>query len=755
MKNIFWIISGLWILFPWGCSSDTQSSENKPVKTEALTPEEDTRLWVKEAYARMDVMKQNVTFNAERAAILKSRADQETDPIKKFNLIIEYAAELAKTGRTAEAIEIYNYVYDYIKQYNLQMPPIMKQALLSAMAITYMRHGEIENCLKNHNHESCFLPIQGDGVHQLPYGSRNAITLYETILEEFPDDLESKYLLNIAYMTLGEYPAKVPAKWRIDPSWFRSKVKMQPFDDIAPQLGLNRNGLAGGVAIEDFTNDGWLDLIITSWSPKEELLFYKNNGDGTFSDQTEAYGLKGHVGVLNLNYADINNDGWMDIYLMRGGWYQTQGDIPNTLLMNTGSGFRDVTLNASLTKAGATQASAWADFNLDGWIDLVVAYESLPGYERGIDLYINQKGESFKNEATAYGLTMNHFFKGCVATDVNNDKYPDIYFSSIMNNNFIAVNQGASGKSSFTFTDPGHVVSAPKNSFPCWSFDYNNDGSEDIWVSGYSNEGTPAKTWMESHMGKADRDFLPKLYQNKGNMVFEEVGISMGLTEVAYTMGCNFGDINTDGFLDFYLATGNPLYQSIVPNKMYLNMEGKKFEDVSYSGGFANIQKGHGVGFGDFDHDGDEDMYVVIGGAFDGDGFYNCLFENPNEHQNNWLILDLTGTTANKDAIGARVTVSVQENGAERKIYRTVTSGASFGGNSMALEIGLRKATSVSSVTVQWPCRDCPDQSFTGMQLNKAYSLTQGESAPAPIQYQAVKMGGKAGEHHHSEHMQH
>ena len=95
----------------------------------------------------------------------------------------------------------------------------------------------------------------------------------------------------------------------------------------------------------------------------------------------------------------------------------------------------------------------------------------------------------------------------------------------------------------------------------------------------------------------------------------------MGLNEVAYTMGCNFGDINTDGFLDFYLATGNPLYQSLVPNKMYLNMEGQQFEDVSYSGGFANIQKGHGVGFGDLDHDGDEDLYVVIGGAYDGDSF--------------------------------------------------------------------------------------------------------------------------------------
>jgi len=226
----------------------------------------------------------------------------------------------------------------------------------------------------------------------------------------------------------------------------------------------------------------------------------------------------------------------------------------------------------------------------------------------------------------------------------------------------------------------------------------------------------------------------------------------MGLNEVAYTMGCNFGDINTDGFLDFYLATGNPLYQALVPNKMYLNIEGRKFEDVSYVGGFANIQKGHGVSFGDWDHDGDEDVYVVIGGAYDGDFFYNCLFDNPNENKNNWVVLKLEGSNSNKAAIGARVAISVQEDGKERKIYRMVSSGASFGANSLALEVGLRKSTSINSVTIQWPCKDCPEQVFSGMEINKAYLLVGGTTAPKELEYKAVKSkAGKTGEHqvHH------
>jgi hypothetical protein len=182
---------------------------------------------------------------------------------------------------------------------------------------------------------------------------------------------------------------------------------------------------------------------------------------------------------------------------------------------------------------------------------------------------------------------------------------------------------------------------------------------------------------------------------------------------------------------------------------MYLNVDGKKFEDVSYVGGFANIQKGHGVGFGDFDHDGDEDMYVVIGGAYDGDSFYNCLFENPNESNHNWIVVKLEGNKSNKAAIGARVAVTILENGKERKIYRTVTSGASFGANSLVLEIGLGKASSVTSVNVQWPCLDCPDASYTGLGINKSYLLREGDALAKEVTYTKVAFAGSGGHHGH------
>ena len=729
-----------------GCKSDTPGVK---------APEADSRVWVQEAYHKVDTLALKPSLNAERAILLRKKLDKETDPSKKLNLAVDYAQELLKCGKPKECIEMMSSVSKVLKENNIQVDSNTKRNLYSIVAIAYLRYGEIENCLQNHNHESCFLPIRGEGVHTLPFGSTQAIHEYELALKEFPNDLEFKYLLNLAYMTLGQYPQDVPKEHLINPQWFKSKINFPRYKDIAAEVGVNRNGLAGGVVVDDFTNDGWLDIVITSWGPHQEMVFYKSNGDGTYTDQTQEFGLDGQVGILNLNQTDINNDGWLDLLLMRGGWWQKNGDIPKTLMMNTGKGrFEDVTLKSGITKLAPSQTSAWADYNLDGWIDVIVANESLPDFQRGIDVYINQKDGTFKHETTQWGLTLNQFYKGVTATYANDDKYPDLYFSALTDSNSLFINQSMTGKNSFSLAGPNIHVGAPFRSFPCWSFDFDNNGYEDLFVSSYSNDQTPVSYWMQSQMGKVDPVMFPKLYSNQGNMQYKEVGVSMGLTEVAFTMGCNYGDINTDGFLDFYLATGNPLFQAVVPNKMYLNMEGKRFEDVSYAGGFANIQKGHGVGFGDLDHDGDEDMYVVIGGAVDGDTYFNCLFENPNPDNNNWVVMKLIGTTANKAAIGARVAISVEENGKERMIYRTVSSGASFGANSLALEVGLRKSTKINSVKVQWPCKDCPDQEFRGLDINKAYELTEGQATVRNMPYAPVKMHGSGdGMMKHDHHM--
>ena len=728
----------------------------KPDETDhahAGGPDGDTRPLVREAFARIDPMTLGVARTAERLQLLEKAILAEQDPGRRLTLQLRYGADLLKLGKTMESADLLTQALAFIDANQVEIAPAERLSLMATIAVAHLRRGEIDNCLQFHNHESCFIPIRRGGLHQLPEGSRQAIEWYTRILKEYPHDLESRYLLNLAYMTLGEYPEKVPAEYRIPPEWFRQEVQFPPFREIAGATGIDYFSLAGGVIIDDFTNDGWLDMVVTSWGLDEQLVFYVNNGDGSLSDQTAAHGLDGQTGVLHLNQTDINNDGWLDILLLRGAWFLgTNGEVPKTLLLNTGrGGFTDITLSAGLTKRAPSQAAAWADVDLDGWLDLVVANESTDQFPKGIDLYINQRDNTFRHASEAYGLTQNAFFKGCQFFDADNDKFPDLYLSANGAPNILLRNANGVGQARFIAPPGEPSVAQPLQSFPCFSFDFDNDGDEDLFVSGFNNDVSPATHWMQDHLGQVNTAILPKFYRNKGQFQFEEIGQQIGLDEVTFTMGCNIGDINVDGYLDFYLGTGNPLYQSLVPNKMYLNLDGRRFADVSYTGGFANIQKGHGVSFGDLDHDGDEDLYCSIGGAYEGDGFFNGLFENPNHEGNNWVVLNLAGTTANRPAIGARVTVTVLEGGKDRKIYRTVTSGASFGANSLALEIGLGKATEIREVVVSWPCRDCPDQRFTGLLVNKAYALTQGEATPKPLPYDAVKFKAAEGStgHHH------
>jgi ASPIC and UnbV/FG-GAP-like repeat len=167
-------------------------------------------------------------------------------------------------------------------------------------------------------------------------------------------------------------------------------------------------------------------------------------------------------------------------------------------------------------------------------------------------------------------------------------------------------------------------------------------------------------------------------------------------------MGSNFGDLDNDGYLDFYLGTGDPSYSTIVPNLMFLNRAGQRFADISVAGGFAQLQKGHAVAFADLDNDGDLDVFEKMGGAYPGDAFSDALYENPGMG-NNWITVQLVGRQSNRSAIGARIRVQVEENGVTRSIYRHVNSGGSFGANPLRQTIGLGKVRGAQLLEIFWP----------------------------------------------------
>src|SRR5262249_13498625 len=151
-------------------------------------------------------------------------------------------------------------------------------------------------------------------------------------------------------------------------------------------------------------------------------------------------------------------------------------------------------------------------------------------------------------------------------------------------------------------------------SFPTWFFDYDNDGWEDLFVSGYmiKDVGDVAADYL----GLPHAAGLPRLYHNNHDGTFTDVTVAASLNRVCLTMGCNFGDLDNDGWLDFYLATGNPSLSMLVPNRMFRNAEGKFFQDVTTATGTGHLQKGHAVAFADFDNDGCQDIYTVMGGAY-------------------------------------------------------------------------------------------------------------------------------------------
>ncbi|MGH7455910.1 MAG: CRTAC1 family protein, partial [bacterium] len=192
---------------------------------------------------------------------------------------------------------------------------------------------------------------------------------------------------------------------------------------------------------------------------------------------------------------------------------------------------------------------------------------------------------------------------------------------------------------------------------------------------------------------------------------------------------------------------------------MFRNAEGKYFQDVTTSGGFGHLQKGHGVSFGDLDNDGDQDIYTVIGGALPGDAFQNALFENPG-HGNHWITLKLEGVQTNRAAIGARIKIAVDMEKGSRDIHSTVTTGGSFGASSLQQEIGLGQATSISEIEITWPTTG-KVQVFKNVGMDQMLKIREGDPVPIPVKLKQfdlspnmTPMQHSSSSHDHSRHGQ-
>ncbi len=478
------------------------------------------------------------------------------------------------------------------------------------------------------------------------------------------------------------------------------------------------DAMMGGSALFDYDNDGDLDLYVLNGSrvvgfpdgdhPRNAL--YRNDGN-TFIDVTEKSGTGDEGWGMGCVTGDYNNDGDLDIYVTNYG--------KNVLYSNQGDGtFKDVTERAKVGDEGLSTGCAFFDYDGDGDLDLYVAnyidfnhfLETTPDRSyrwkglkvhfgpRGINgdgdiLYRNEGDGTFSDvteEAKVVGEKMLYGL-GVICGDYDNDGDQDIYVANDTGPNFLYQNNGDG-----TFTDVGWMIGAAYSAYGeaqgCMGIafgDYDNDGYQDIFVTNF---------WEQTNT----------LYHNDKGAFFSDVSFDGGVAIESFEFlawGTGFFDYDNDGDKDLFVANGHIFPQLdranlgtsyAQTNQLFENLGDGTFEDVSEnSGAGLQIKKvSRGASFGDYDNDGDIDIFVLD--LNDTPTF----LRNEGGNRNNWLMVKTVGVQSNRDGIGARIKVSC----GELTQINEVRSGSSYlSQNDLRVHFGLGKSNTVDLLEVIWP----------------------------------------------------
>ena len=471
--------------------------------------------------------------------------------------------------------------------------------------------------------------------------------------------------------------------------------------------------MGGGTAFFDYNNDDYLDIYLVNGAPLTENTpdvlptnqLYQNNGNGTFTDVTL------HAGVGDTSYGigccvgDYDNDGNSDLFVTNFG--------KNVLYRNNGDGtFSDVSQQVGITDRSLFSAGcAFADYDNDGWLDLVVvnyvlldledapdcSQEGIPAYCRPEEfapvpdhLYRNNGDGSFTNVTQEAGINLPGRGLGVVWTDIDNNGWLDLYIANDREANFLYINNGDG-----TFTEAGELHGAARNehgdnesSMGIDTADYDNDGDLDIILTHYQAETNT-------------------LYQNDGSGVFWDVTAQTRIgeqTHLPLAWGTGFVDFDNDGWLDLFFANGH-LHDNVEDlqevgvykqqNQLFHNLGNRTYSDITdKSGDGLRIKKSsRGAIFGDYDNDGDMDILVTnIGDSPD-------LLRNDTAPINNWISIKMIGKKSNRDAIGAKVKLKFGETST---LMEMKSGGSYLSQNQFRSQIGLGTAKKVDQIIVNW-----------------------------------------------------
>ncbi|MBX2989534.1 MAG: VCBS repeat-containing protein [Bacteroidetes bacterium] len=464
------------------------------------------------------------------------------------------------------------------------------------------------------------------------------------------------------------------------------------FTDVTATAGTGLgDGTARGFSWVDFDNDGLLDLFIPTAGNVPNKV-YKNNGDGTFSEIAAALGLNDMANTITCSWADFDNDGDLDLI--------TTATAAATVLWRNNffpggdTSFTNITASSGIAMSGA-QMPAWADYNLDGFLDV---YSPISNSSVSSDaLYRNNGDATFTNMADSAGV--NHQVSGILEQavhwgDFNKDGYADLFIGNLQTGgpSFFHRNNGDG-----TFTEIAASLGFQGAARGSQWVDYNNDGLWDYSVAGYAG-GTNA---------------VPvKLYRNNGDGTFTDAAAQAGITDAVISWGVTWADFDNDGYEDFFVTVSGQSTSCL----LYKNNGDGTFTNVTSQAGlpaFAQLS----AAWGDYDNDGDMDLYTS-GAASAG----NHLFRNNSDTTNKWLKVNLAGSTANRFGVGAQIEVYA---GSLRMMREVNTAIGYRSQNMLTAHFGLAGNTLVDSVVVRWPNQQQTRTVQRNVHANQVLTLTE------------------------------
>ena len=383
-----------------------------------------------------------LSLRPARAALARLDVQSESGSHSP-GLLLNVARELAKAGDLERAL-------DLIDRAAVQTPAnALNNAVVHfARATVHLRSAGLGNCNADADPGGCLMGQASNDLER--EHAEAAVRSLEVVLVLRPDDPAARWLINMAHARMGSYPEGVPARWLIPAQAFGVADAAPTFTDVARDVGVAAVNMLGGSIMDDFDNDGFLDVFTTSYGPCTSAMFYRNNGDGSFTDGSDDAGLTYQLGGFNAVQTDYDNDGYLDVFILRGAWQFAYGRKRNSLLRNNGDGtFVDVTRTAGLAEpAYPTQAGAWADFDNDGDLDLYVGNEAEDQQVHYPNQLFRNNGDgTFTDVASQAGVTNDGMTKGVAWGDYDNDGDPDLYVSNIGPNSLYRNNGDG------TFTD--------------------------------------------------------------------------------------------------------------------------------------------------------------------------------------------------------------------------------------------------------------------------------------------------------------